>query len=72
MSAKEFVIGILGEELIFTLSYIANIRLALQGAFVEHQTALESLSFQEKLEVILVKTPEGLQKCDALVIPGGG
>ncbi|KAF4616068.1 hypothetical protein D9613_011333 [Agrocybe pediades] len=53
--SKEFVIGIL----------------ALQGAFVEHQAALEGLSLREKLHVVLVKTPEDLEKCDALVIPGG-
>ncbi|KIM42682.1 hypothetical protein M413DRAFT_444357 [Hebeloma cylindrosporum] len=45
--------------------------LALQGAFVEHQTALERLPFRRKLEVILVKTPEDLERCDALIIPGG-
>ncbi|CAA7269650.1 unnamed protein product [Cyclocybe aegerita] len=45
--------------------------LALQGAFVEHQAALEKLAFQYRLEVILVKTPEELARCDALVIPGG-
>ncbi|KDR71029.1 hypothetical protein GALMADRAFT_254179 [Galerina marginata CBS 339.88] len=45
--------------------------LALQGAFAEHQAALERLPFRIKLEVILVKTPEDLQRCDALIIPGG-
>jgi len=45
--------------------------LALQGAFVEHQTALEQLPLRRQLEVLLVKTPEDLQRCDALIIPGG-
>ncbi|KAF8905761.1 SNO glutamine amidotransferase family-domain-containing protein [Gymnopilus junonius] len=45
--------------------------LALQGAFVEHQAALEKLPSSIRPEVILVKTPEELQRCDALIIPGG-
>jgi len=45
--------------------------LALQGAFVEHKTALERLTFKTKLEIILVRTPEDLGRCDALIIPGG-
>ncbi|TEB28975.1 glutamine amidotransferase subunit pdxT [Coprinellus micaceus] len=43
--------------------------LALQGAFVEHEAALQRLD--RKIEVVLVKTPEDLEKCDALIIPGG-
>ncbi|PPQ88903.1 hypothetical protein CVT25_009138 [Psilocybe cyanescens] len=45
--------------------------LALQGAFVEHKTALEKLPLARKLEVIFVKTPDDLGRCDALIIPGG-
>lgn len=45
---------------------------ALQGAFVEHHVALERLPYQRRLQVILVKTPEELSQCDALIIPGGG
>jgi 5'-phosphate synthase pdxT subunit len=46
--------------------------LALQGAFAEHKTALEKLPVNRKLEILLVKTPEELERCDALIIPGGG
>ncbi|KAF8185183.1 PdxT/SNO family [Pholiota molesta] len=45
--------------------------LALQGAFAEHKTALEKLPVNRKLEVLLIKTPEELERCDALIIPGG-
>lgn len=45
---------------------------ALQGAFVEHQAILQKLSLRTRLHVVLVRTPEDLQQCDALIIPGGG
>lgn len=45
--------------------------LALQGAFVEHKTVLERLSLKIRIEVVLVRTPEDLSRCDALIIPGG-
>ncbi|KXN88357.1 Pyridoxal biosynthesis protein PDX2 [Leucoagaricus sp. SymC.cos] len=45
--------------------------LALQGAFVEHQTAFQNLLLPKKIEIALVRTPEELAGCDALVIPGG-
>ncbi|PPQ73304.1 hypothetical protein CVT26_015333 [Gymnopilus dilepis] len=38
---------------------------------LEHKAALEKLPSSIRPEVILVKTPEDLQRCDALVIPGG-
>jgi 5'-phosphate synthase pdxT subunit len=41
--------------------------LALQGAFKEHQSALESLGIEA---ILVTKRPE-LETCDALVIPGG-
>lgn len=41
--------------------------LALQGDFAKHEERLHSL----KLETIQIKTPEALQKCDGLIIPGG-
>ena len=44
---------------------------ALQGAFAEHQTMLQRSS-KSKVSTILVRTPEDLAKCDALIIPGGG
>ncbi|KAI0301890.1 PdxT/SNO family [Multifurca ochricompacta] len=45
--------------------------LALQGAFAEHQEILQKFSGKRKLEVIQVRTPEELKRCDALIIPGG-
>jgi len=45
--------------------------LALQGAFVEHRSALERLPYHRQLEIILIKTAEDLNRCDALIIPGG-
>lgn len=45
--------------------------LALQGAFAEHQTALQGLSCQKKIAVVLVRSAEDLLACDALIIPGG-
>ncbi|KAJ3709564.1 glutamine amidotransferase subunit pdxT [Lentinula raphanica] len=45
--------------------------LALQGAFAEHQSALNRLNPSRKLNVILVRTPDDLCQCDALIIPGG-
>ncbi|KII83376.1 hypothetical protein PLICRDRAFT_47265 [Plicaturopsis crispa FD-325 SS-3] len=45
--------------------------LALQGAFAEHQTTLKKLSFERKISVVQVRTPEDLARCAALIIPGG-
>lgn len=45
--------------------------LALQGAFIEHQHILQKLSTRRRLFVVQVRTPEDLEKCDALIIPGG-
>ncbi|KAI6106161.1 PdxT/SNO family [Pisolithus croceorrhizus] len=45
--------------------------LALQGAFVEHQIALQRIPSARKIDVCPVRTPEDLAKCDALIIPGG-
>ncbi|KAG5641049.1 hypothetical protein DXG03_006294 [Asterophora parasitica] len=44
---------------------------ALQGAFVEHQVMLQKLSLKRKIVVVLVRTLEDLNLCDALIIPGG-
>lgn len=41
--------------------------LALQGAFAKHQAMIEKLG----AEVLLVRTPADLKKCDGLIIPGG-
>ena len=51
--------------------------LALQGAFVEHITLLQSASIRIPLEdgrvwsFKEVRTSEQLEQCDALIIPGG-
>jgi len=45
--------------------------LALQGAFVEHETALRKISSQIKVCSLLVRTRDDLAKCDGLIIPGG-
>ena len=47
--------------------------LALQGAFIEHVDYLNQCiqKHDHNAEVIVVKTPEELIKCDSLVIPGG-
>ena len=45
---------------------------ALQGAFAEHQAMLQKIPGKGHLEVIQVRTPEELKRCDALIIPGGG
>jgi len=39
---------------------------------VEHQVALQELPIQKKIDVVLVRSPEDLIKCQALIIPGGG
>ncbi len=41
--------------------------LALQGDFAKHEERLYSLN----VDTIQIKTPEMLQKCDGLIIPGG-
>jgi len=45
--------------------------LALQGAFAEHQAMLLKISGKRGIEVVQVRTPEELKRCDALIIPGG-
>ncbi|KAH7916669.1 PdxT/SNO family [Hygrophoropsis aurantiaca] len=45
--------------------------LALQGAFAEHQVALQKLPFQKKVVIVLVRVADDLARCDALIIPGG-
>ncbi|KAF8075806.1 glutamine amidotransferase subunit pdxT [Lyophyllum atratum] len=45
--------------------------LALQGAFAEHQAMVQRLSMKRKIAVVLVRTVEDLNLCDALIIPGG-
>ncbi|KAI2787916.1 Pyridoxal 5'-phosphate synthase subunit PdxT [Penicillium oxalicum] len=48
--------------------------LALQGAFVEHIKLLKTAAEQEGFadwQFIEVRTPQELEKCDGLVLPGG-
>ncbi|CAI4048243.1 hypothetical protein SKDZ_13G2210 [Saccharomyces kudriavzevii ZP591] len=49
--------------------------LALQGAFLEHASHLErclaTKNYEVEITIEIVKTPEDLAKCDALIIPGG-
>ncbi|CCM04961.1 uncharacterized protein FIBRA_07158 [Fibroporia radiculosa] len=45
--------------------------LALQGAFAEHQVMLKKLSVKKRIVILLVRTQEDLESCDALIIPGG-
>ncbi|KAF8335555.1 glutamine amidotransferase subunit pdxT [Amanita rubescens] len=45
--------------------------LALQGAFIEHQAALRQLPLSRKISAIQVRTVDDLEKCSALIIPGG-
>lgn len=68
---KSTVIGILGAAS-FILFFYLIVSKALQGAFVEHQVMFQNLSLQVGISVDLVRSVQDLQKCDALVIPGGG
>ncbi|KAM6489334.1 PdxT/SNO family [Amanita muscaria] len=45
--------------------------LALQGAFAEHEAALRRLPLKRQIYPIQVRTVEDLNKCAALIIPGG-
>ena len=49
--------------------------LALQGAFVEHvyllKKAAAGFSSGSQWEFIEVRTPQELERCDALILPGG-
>lgn len=49
--------------------------LALQGAFLEHANHLKKClaanDYGVGIDVRIIKTPEELAKCDALIIPGG-
>lgn len=48
--------------------------LALQGAFIEHVHLLKKAAAgltTSKWEFIEVRTPQELERCDALILPGG-
>ena len=68
------VIGILGAFLSACI-HVMRPRFghtALQGAFIEHQVALRQLPLSRKISAIQVRTVDDLEKCSALIIPGGG
>ena len=44
----------------------------MQGAFAEHQIMLKKVTAGKPLEIVLVRDEKELQRCDALIIPGGG
>lgn len=56
----------------FILFFYLIVSKALQGAFVEHQVMFQNLSLQVRISVDLVRNVQDLERCDALVIPGGG
>jgi hypothetical protein len=66
------VIGILGELSPEGTKARPRIGTALQGAFAEHQAALRQLPLSRKISAIQVRTVSDLEKCSALIIPGGG
>ena len=47
---------------------------AMQGAFAEHQVMLKSVQqhLPVAINILLIRTVDDLQLCDALIIPGGG
>lgn len=54
------------------LAYADRVHAALQGAFAEHQVMFQKVAAKRRVVIVLVRTPEDLSRCDALVIPGGG
>ena len=54
------------------IEHTAHTTAALQGAFAEHQVMLQKLSLKKRVVIVLVRQQEDLDKCDALIIPGGG
>lgn len=77
-SARDHVtIGILGTKLpgpephaMYRSHHLCTA--ALQGAFAEHQVMLQKVSLKKRIVVALIRQQEDLEKCDALIIPGGG
>jgi hypothetical protein len=73
VNPDEVTIGILGErQFQYNFSVSHSGTLALQGAFIEHQIALQKLALSSTITAILVRSGEDLAVCDALIIPGGG
>ncbi|KAH0586841.1 hypothetical protein H2248_005686 [Termitomyces sp. 'cryptogamus'] len=71
LSREEVIVGILGESGYALSSHRLTSDKALQGAFVEHQAMLKKLSLKQKIVVAQVRSVEDLNRCDALIIPGG-
>lgn len=80
MGRQGVIIGVLGEisfELFYRFQIVKSalhefLVTALQGAFAEHVNILNRLKVSHlAITPLLVKTPDDLQKCDALIIPGG-
>ncbi|KAI9512754.1 SNO glutamine amidotransferase [Russula earlei] len=79
--AADLVIGILGASIKHrcrrsqagNLTWTRRPHTAMQGAFAEHQAMLQKLSAKgrRRVEVVQVRTPEELRRCDGLIIPGG-
>ncbi|THU80976.1 SNO glutamine amidotransferase [Dendrothele bispora CBS 962.96] len=57
--------------MVYTVVIVYDSHPALQGAFAEHQKSQERLESNGEVKVVQVRTKEDLDKCDALVIPGG-
>ena len=73
--SDEIVIGILGIVLFASTPYGAvslGLGLAMQGAFAEHQVALQKVRVDRPIKIMLIRQVEDLVKCDGLIIPGGG
>ena len=54
------------------IPHLTSVITALQGAFAEHQVMLQKASLKRRVIIVLVRQQEDLDKCDALIIPGGG
>lgn len=44
----------------------------MQGAFAEHQVALQKVLVDRPIKIVLIRQVEDLAKCDGLIVPGGG
>ena len=45
---------------------------AMQGAFAEHQVMLQKAKLDRPITIALIRQVVDLERCDALIIPGGG
>lgn len=44
----------------------------MQGAFAEHQVMLQKVRIDRPIKIALIRQVEDLERCDGLIIPGGG